>query len=275
MPIRRTAPAVAFSILLLWTGVADAQGWQEYAYPEAGFAATFPAEPKVSDIRYRAGDIDVPARLYAAHLGSSDYSVTVADMSAGPGDGTAAVAAAVQALSALGEVRTNVIERIDRQFGREVSLTGRDGGQITTAVFFSGKKLYVLAGRTERDASGLAVRFQQSLQFIDADGKPPRRPEDGAGFGVGRPVEGEAGEGHGVAGEGPPPGQDPPGQRGRPRPPVQAFADCRGKAEGEAVQHQTPRGDVVTAICVSTPEGLAARPDRPPAGPSQGEREGG
>jgi len=60
----------------------------------------------------------------------------------------------------------------------------------------------------------------------------------------------------------------------RPRPPAEAFADCRGKAEGEAVQHQTPRGDVVPATCVATPEGLAARPNRPP-GPAEGEREGG
>ena len=45
-------------------------------------------------------------------------------------------------------------------------------------------------------------------------------------------------------------------------PPPGAFEDCRGKAAGDAVEHHTPGGSVA-ATCVATPEGLAARPDRP------------
>lgn len=287
MPTRRAAAAV-FSIALLAAAAARAQAWQEYAYPDAGFAAQFPAEPTVTDAQYKAGDIAGPAKVYAARLGSGDYSVTVADLSSNAASGTDAIAAAVKALGALGQVKADVRERIDRQFGREVSVLGKDGGQITTAVFYIDKKLYVLAGRTEPDASGLAVRFQQSLQFIGADGRPPRRPEDGPGFGGagargfgGRrfgPPPGATAENHDVAGEGP--GADggaPPDGQGarRPRPPAQAFADCAGRAEGEAVQHQTPRGDLVAATCVATPEGLAARPNRPLGPPPQGERQGG
>lgn len=255
-----TATAVALALALFAASAARAQAWREYAYPDAGFSAQFPAEPTVTEIQYKVEGVAGPAKVYQARQGSADFSVTVADLSGSPASGAAAIDAAVKALVASGEVKADVRERIDRQFGREVSVEAKDGGRITTAVFYVGQKLYVLAGRTEPDASGLAVRFQQSLQFVDADGKPPRRPEDGPGAG---PPPGELAENHGVLGEGGP----GPGPDGRPRPPPQAFADCRGKAEGAVVQHQTPRGDIVPATCVSTPEGLAARPDRPSGGP--------
>jgi hypothetical protein len=267
MHIRRTGLFVALAGLLI-AGAARAQNWQEHAYPEAGFSVQFPAEPAVTETRYRAPGLEAPAKVYAAKLGSGDYSVTVADLSSSPLAQDAAIDTAVKALAATGEVKVDVRARIDRQFGREVSLKGRDGGQITTAVFYIDKKLYVLAGRTEPDASALASRFQQSLQFIGADGRPPRRPEDGPGFGgrgFGRP-----GFGPGEVAQGPD-GQGPGGQGfRRRRPPPEAFADCQGKTEGAAVQHQTPRGDVVAATCVSTPEGLAARPNRPLGPPPDG-----
>jgi hypothetical protein len=264
MPIRGAAFAATLSIALL-ASAAQAQDWKQYDYPDAGFAAQFPAPPTVSDIQYRAGAVAGPAKRYAARLGSADYSVIVADLSASPADETAALDAAVKDLAGSGQIKLDVRARIDRQFGREVSVTTKDGGQITTAVFYVGKKLYVLAGRTEPDGSGLAAHFQQSLEFIGADGKRPRRPEDGGGFGR--------------RGFGPPPGEvaqadgggDPgQGRRGRRRPPPEAFAACKDKAEGAAVQFQTPRGDVALATCVSTPEGLAARPNRPFRGPPIG-----
>jgi len=41
------------------------------------------------------------------------------------------------------------------------------------------------------------------------------------------------------------PGNEAP----RHEPPPQAYADCKGKKEGAAVQHSTPEG-VVAAVCV-------------------------
>jgi hypothetical protein len=256
--------AVMGAVLLVYVAAAaKAQDWQEYAYPEAGFSAHFPAKPIVTETQFRAGDISAPAKLYAVAQGKANYSVVVADLSSSTLAQDAAIDAAAKTLTAQGQTRLDVRARIDRQFGRELSVVSRTGDQMTTAVFYVGKKLYVLVGQTAPDASGLAVRFQQSLQFIDAQGKRPRRPEDGPGFGGRR--------------FGPPPGEDgqaADGQNGggrRARPPAQAFADCQGKAEGAAVQHHTPRGDVVAAVCVKTPEGLAARPNRrPPGAPPDG-----
>ena len=268
MHSRGTAFA-AILCIALFAGAARAQDWKAYDYPDAGFAAQFPAPPTVSAIQYRAGAVTGPARRYAASLGSADYSVIVADLSASAADETAALDAAVKDLVGSGQIKLDVRARIDRQFGREVSVTGKDGGQITTAVFYVGKTLYVLAGRTEPDGSGLAAHFQQSLEFIGADGKRPRRPEDGGGFGrrgFGPPPDEVA------QADGPPGGGDGPGRggRGRRRPPAQAFAACKDKAEGDAVQFQTPRGNVTAATCASTPEGLAARPNHPLRGPPNG-----
>jgi hypothetical protein len=54
-------------------------------------------------------------------------------------------------------------------------------------------------------------------------------------------------------------------------PPPQAYEDCRGKRAGDAVQHTTREG-VVAATCTETPQGLAARPNQPPARPGDGQR---
>ena len=255
--------AVTGAILIVYTAAAaKAQDWQEYAYPQAGFSAHFPAKPIVTETQFRAGDISAPAKVYAVAQGSANYSVVVADLSSSALAQDAAIDAAAKSLAAAGQTRLDVRARIDRQFGRELSVLSKAGEQMTTAVFYVDKKLYVLVGQTAPDASGLAVRFQQSLQFIGADGRPPRRPEDGPGFG-GR-------------GFGPPPREDGQGAGGRGpgrrrRPPPEAFTDCQGKTAGAAVQHQTPRGDVVAAVCVQTPEGLAARPNRrPPGAPPDG-----
>lgn len=133
MNTRRAAAAAVFSISLLTAGAVRAQAWQEYAYPDAGFSAQFLAQPAVTELQYKAGDIAGPARLYQARLGLAEYSVTVADLSSSPKGGTEAIEAAVKELGALGQVKADVRERIDRQFGREVSVAGRDGGQITSA----------------------------------------------------------------------------------------------------------------------------------------------
>jgi hypothetical protein len=62
------------------------------------------------------------------------------------------------------------------------------------------------------------------------------------------------------------PGMAPDAPR---EPPPQAYADCRGKQEGETVQHATPEGQV-PATCRQSPKGLVARPVRPKASPSEG-----
>ncbi|HRD48587.1 MAG: hypothetical protein JNK95_12150 [Candidatus Competibacter sp.] len=62
-----------------------------------------------------------------------------------------------------------------------------------------------------------------------------------------------------------PPQSRPELQDGR-GPPPQAYADCKGKKTGDAVQHTTPEGKVA-ATCEDSPQGLVARPNQPPGAP--------
>lgn len=65
-----------------------------------------------------------------------------------------------------------------------------------------------------------------------------------------------------------PPASPPPHSPGCP-PPPQAFASCKGKKAGDTVQHITPSGQKIAAICTQSPQGLFALPacDRSPPPP--------
>ena len=58
------------------------------------------------------------------------------------------------------------------------------------------------------------------------------------------------------------PDQEPP-LEGR-KPPPQAFEACKNKKEGDQVQVTLPDGQKLSASCVNSPQGLFARPTRPP-----------
>src|SRR6266436_4963100 len=61
---------------------AGAQDWKEYEYPNEGFKAAFPAEPKVETTSYQApGRRMVEARVYFVVQEGGKFKVTVADMS--------------------------------------------------------------------------------------------------------------------------------------------------------------------------------------------------
>lgn len=252
---------VAAAAALLAATAAVAQGWMNYAYPDAGFAVQFPAPPTVSSGTYRpASGIAVPATTYSAQQDGIVFSVVVADFSKTTIDDQTAMADAIKALRDTGEIKVDTNERIDRNFGHDITLVGKDGSRSAMAIFSVNRRLYQLSGKTPaadpEAGSGKTARFQQTLTFIDSAGRAPRRPEDGAGPpGGGRGPTGGPGGG---PGGGPPGG--PGGRRGPP--PPQAFEDCKGKAEGAVVQHKTPDG-TVAATCVAGPNGLFARPDRP------------
>ena len=68
------------------------------------------------------------------------------------------------------------------------------------------------------------------------------------------------------------PASNPPEMKGgkaqeqgpRREPPPQAYDKCKGKKEGDKVQINTPREGSIGAVCIQSPKGLFARPDRPP-----------
>ncbi|HEY4338565.1 MAG TPA: hypothetical protein VGM97_01300 [Steroidobacteraceae bacterium] len=229
--------AVAAVVLAVWLTpllAADAQDWKAYSYPEAGFAIQFPAPPTIekTTIRTSAG-VSLPMVRYAVRQDRSLYTLSIVDYSSTNADGVSTIAAAEKSFGASGKVTVAIDARVNRSYGRELSISGTDASRSAVAIFFVNKHLYTLVGQSlppnAIERSGDAIRFEESLQLIGDNG--------GAG-GFGR--FGGAGGGR---------------FRGGPNP--QALSACAGKSVGESVQLDTP-GGAVPATCT-----LVARPSGP------------
>ena len=76
----RLIPVVAVASILAIPAPAFAQGWSEYASQEDRFTCNFPGEPTVTETTWTSEfEAELPARVYAAEVGPSRYTVTVAD----------------------------------------------------------------------------------------------------------------------------------------------------------------------------------------------------
>jgi hypothetical protein len=164
--------AVAWAAVLALQGLgpslALAQTWQEYRYPEAGFAVQFPAPPTMTNVTYHTltGEA-VPAQRYSVADDGVVYSVIVADFSKTKADGEAIMADAIKQLAQTGEIKVDTAERINSNYGHDLGLVGKDGSQTAAAVFFADGALYELVGKASNPNQGSArtARFQQTLVF--------------------------------------------------------------------------------------------------------------
>jgi hypothetical protein len=229
---------VAIVMAALLTPVAAvAQEWKSYPYPDPGFAIQFPSPPTVDPGTFKtAAGVSLPMTRYSVRQDHSIYTVNVVDYSTTTADAMSTIAEAEKSFGTTGKVTVAIDARVNRSFGRELSVTGNDGSRSAVAIFFVNKHLYTLVGRslppTAIEKSGDSIRFQESLNFIGANGG------FGGGFG------------------------GPGGGRGRGGFNPQAQSACVGKAAGDAVQLDTPGGPVA-ATCT-----LVARPNMPPNGPN-------
>lgn len=164
-------------IVALWASAAQADEWKEYAYPDLGFAVSFPADPMIETLPYKAPDGSGASEvLYSVRQGADLYKVAVIDFSNAAIDETQAVDQAVNLLRENGDIRLDIPARVNRNFGRQLSIVGKDGSHSTVAIFFADHRLYQIQGTVLPDSddpnSGDAIRFQQSLRFIGNDGGP-------------------------------------------------------------------------------------------------------
>ena len=242
--MKRSVAIVLAACLLPIAAVA--QQWKVYPYPDAGFAVQFPAPPTVERGTFTsAAGVSLPMMRYAARQDGIVYSVSVVDFSSAGAEATHAIAETEKSFGTSGKVSVAIDARINRQFGRELSVQGADGSRSAIALFLFNRHLYLLDGQSLPPnaiaRSGDAIRFQQSLQFIGANG----------GFFGGFGGFGGPGRGRFFRG-----GFNP-----------QALSACQGKSVGDSVQLDTPTGPIA-ATCT-----LIARPNRranPPAGPPAG-----
>jgi hypothetical protein len=204
--------ALAFILL---SKPASAQSWTEYSYPDAGFSVSFPNAPKVASALYETGaGAFVDAHIYSVHVPGNIFSVTVVDLSGTGVDQETALAQAAEAARSHGNVQVDIPARVNGQRGRQLSITGKDGGHSNLAIFVANNHLFQIEGTVlpsnPDPQSGDAIRFQQSLRFTGdyagrrfAQGTPGNRGPGGRFSGRFRR------RGNAPADMPPPPGQTP------------------------------------------------------------------
>ena len=162
-------PTLLILALLVFLVPAGAQSWQEYSYPDYSFGISFPADPQNETTAYRVtNDRTVEAHVYAVRSDNAEFKMTVADLANTGLDENAVIDHAIKALSEGGEVKVNIPHRINRVFGRQLSIVGGDGSRVAVALFDYNGRLYQVEGKslpTGNDATADAIRFVQSLIF--------------------------------------------------------------------------------------------------------------
>jgi len=128
--------------------LAAEQGWPEYSFPEAGFAAQYPSRPQVQEGTYKTALVtqgSVKERVYSVNSGGVVYMVAIADFTGGPRqDETKVIDEAAKALMQMGQLTHDVSARIDWHYGREIRVDDGRGTSYTDAIFYIERKLYQL-----------------------------------------------------------------------------------------------------------------------------------
>jgi hypothetical protein len=107
------------------------------------------------------------AQVYAVAQDSSEFKITIVDLSKAALEEKAIIDHAIKTLSEGGEIKIDIPHRISAVYGRQLSIVGADGSRSSIAVFFHKGRLYQIEGKTLGGNSGTAdtIRFQQSLVF--------------------------------------------------------------------------------------------------------------
>jgi hypothetical protein len=173
-------PMTIVPVMLAVTEPATAQTWQEYTYLDDSFSISFPADPLIETAIYRITDERaVKARIYVVRREEAEFKVTVADLADPAPAETAVIDHAIRMLSAGGEVKVNIPHRVNRVFGRQLSILQGDGGHSAIALFNYNGRLYQIEGKslpTGNNATADAIRFVQSIVFTG--GGSNRSPDD-------------------------------------------------------------------------------------------------
>jgi hypothetical protein len=161
---------IAIFFALFFAGPAAADDWKEYENRDYSFSIHFPADPTVEAATYQASE----GRSFAAHVFSVKqdmglFKVTVVEM---PGEETGPDAAVMKettkAVAGGGVIRFDIPHRVRAVYGRQLGISGANGGYSYVALFYRNNRLYQVEGTAFAaggQAEADAMRFQQSLDF--------------------------------------------------------------------------------------------------------------
>lgn len=192
--------AAAATLVLWMCPPALAQEWVQYASKADLFGVNFPTEPKVQDTAYATEfGITLPARVYSSDQGPSRYSVTAVDLKdaerihteraaqckakGGEGDACqndwrsdvqgAMVFASWKLMQRGARVTQFGWATVDQVEGLRLQLVNADGSRTFAEIHRHGTRLYILEATVPARAPAPGL-FQQSLMFIDEEGKSIR-----------------------------------------------------------------------------------------------------
>jgi hypothetical protein len=162
-------PFITVTLLFASAMPAAAQSWQEYSYPDQSFSVSFPAAPQIGTATFKvADDRAVEAHVYSLRRNDAEFKITVANVGDPGLEEKTVIDHAIGALSEGGEVKVNIPHRVNRVFGRQLSVLQGDGSRTSVALFDYNGRLYQIEGKslpTGGDATADAIRFVQSLSF--------------------------------------------------------------------------------------------------------------
>ena len=170
IPMSRAAMPLILALTMA-PAAAMAQDWKAYSYPSPGFAVQFPAPPDVQHAAFKTPTGEtLPMTRYGLKQDGIVFSLEVIDYSGAQADSLATIAEAEKRFGTAGKVTVAIDARINREFGRELSVVGDDGSRSTVAIFFVSRHLVELVAKAlppnPLAKSADAIQFQQSLQFV-------------------------------------------------------------------------------------------------------------
>jgi hypothetical protein len=142
--------------------------WADYRNLDDHFAINAPGDPMVETTTWKSEyDSVLPEKIYRWTDGQNKYSVSVVDYS-----NNEAVFYANHH-SPGSKVTFDAFHYINLVTGQQVQLTNADTTRTYVAIYLHENRLYILDA-TVTKASPPPIIFQQSLEFLDADGKSIR-----------------------------------------------------------------------------------------------------
>jgi hypothetical protein len=234
----RLARLIAAVCALLVARPLFAQDWIEYQNLQDHFAINAPGEPKTDAIKWKSEyESMFPGNVYRWQEGTSRYSVTVIDYSDSEAIYTANhhsadfQNAAYWQIDILGSIQYAATKYrmkpgvkvtfdnfhyINLVTGHQLSLLNPDQSRTFVGLYLHENRLYISEATVAKNMPAPII-FQQSMEFLDADGKSIRYRT----YYFDKLPEQKLGRRGGGGGPGAGPGGAPQGQRGGGPPPVQ------------------------------------------------------
>jgi hypothetical protein len=177
--IRTLAPAMALIVLAACSKPAP----KEYGYPALGFAATFPAPPKLTDTPASADGSSPHTVVVEASADGYDFAVNVIDASQATESTDEMLDAAPKAVAQAAEldVGPTTNTAVGRYAGREVRFDKNGKPAMLMRFYFVGDRFYEVSGNSPKGPTDPAVRaFLNSFHVLNGGESAAQPPAPAA-----------------------------------------------------------------------------------------------